>query len=132
MNTRRGRGRTLRPRPRACAHHQPQTYRAPKARVGSVERTGPQAITTDFDAAAPAVHRRSCTHTSVGLSRRTRGAAYPSATTADSGRVTHTPRVGHAAVTFSAPAPGYAPSGLHHPRTDSATTEPARDTRRTQ
>lgn len=132
MSTQWGSDRTRRPLLHACPTPRGQTYSASKARVGAVERTGPQAILTDFVATAPAVGRRSCNQMSVAVSRRTRGAANPSATTADSGRVTHIPPVGHAAFTLTAEAQGHAAQGLRIPRTASVTPETARGTRRTR
>ena len=131
MNLRRGSGRVQPPFVHARLTPRLQTYRAARSRVGAVERTGPQAIPTGFDANAPDVHRRSCNQISVAVSRRTRGAANPSATPADSGRVTHIPPVGHAAFTLTATAQGHAARGLRIPRTVSVTPETARDTRRT-
>ena len=132
MNMRRGSGRVQRPILHACLTPRLQTYHAARSRVGAVERTGPQVIPTGFDANAPDVHRRRCTPIPVALRRRARGTACPSVATAASGRVTHIPPVGHAAVTLIAPAQGYAAHGLRIPRTVSVTPETARGTRRTR
>lgn len=79
MATARGSGRSMLPtsssrrtsRIRTCRATTAFTLRLKlAAQAGSVETTGPQAIPTDSDAAAPAVHRRSCIHSNPVVSAR--------------------------------------------------------------